>query len=46
VRARIAAKAGLEISASDAPTTDARLEELLRLVGDAHAAGPDPIRAK
>jgi DNA-binding LytR/AlgR family response regulator len=32
VRARIAAKAGLEISASDAPTTDARLEELLRLV--------------
>ena len=32
VRARIAAKAGLEISASDAPTTDARLDELLRLV--------------
>jgi two-component system response regulator LytT len=32
VRARIAAKAGLEISANDAPTTDARLEELLRLV--------------
>jgi len=32
VRVRIAAKAGLEISASDAPTTDARLEELLRLV--------------
>ena len=32
VRARIDAKAGQEISASDATTTDARLEELLRLV--------------
>ena len=32
VQARIAAKAGLEVPASDAPTTDARLEELLRLV--------------
>jgi len=32
VRARIASTAGLDISASDAPTTDTRLEELLRLV--------------
>jgi DNA-binding LytR/AlgR family response regulator len=32
VRARIASKTGLEISASEATTTDARLDELLRLV--------------